>query len=186
METSEIYPWEQRDDEPDNAYRGFLAWRNLAGDRTLLLAYRGYIDNRHAEKVPDSFRNWYKEYDWASRSRAWDRCLKRREDEAMVNAREEGAKERGVTLADLETKGTEVAYRTAEMVYARLQGRDFRELLMPQQIAPMLRPVNETMKNLAALRHLKEDADAPENLTAAEEAQVGSHRRGVRRAGHLP
>jgi len=52
-----LHPWEQRDDEPDNAYRSLLAWRNLAGDRTLLLAYRDYTDNRHALKVPDSFRN---------------------------------------------------------------------------------------------------------------------------------
>jgi hypothetical protein len=171
-EMDRLKPWHQRDDEPANAYRAFLCWRDLAGDRTMSRAYREYTGNKHAGQAPDFFSRWAEEYDWPGRTLAWDRYVRDREDEAQLSAREERAAERGHTLADLEADNMSVLITSAKGLKAKLDDPRFWEAFMPQQVAPFIRALNEGFKVMASYRHLKDSDAEGESISAEEEAKI--------------
>lgn len=77
-------------------------------------AQRRYSNNPNYDRVTPDLRRWYDQYDWLARARAWDRYLQRREAEALASGREDAARKRGTTLADLESKQLEAAFEIAD------------------------------------------------------------------------
>jgi hypothetical protein len=111
MDTQKIYPWEQRDDEPDNVYRAFkVGWRDQKLDRTLIEAARRYTGKPNLMKTPENLSRWSKEYEWASRARQWDRHIQRRKDEALVVSQEEAVRERAVSMGEVEAEHIRLGY----------------------------------------------------------------------------
>lgn len=79
---NERKPWEQRDGEPDAAYKRFLAYLRLGPQRSLEAAYRVYCEKagkgRKRPEPPGNWRRDYTAYEWRKRADAYDiDCLRR-------------------------------------------------------------------------------------------------------------
>jgi hypothetical protein len=151
MDKTKIYSWEQREDEPDNAYRAFkVGWRDQKSDdpnrdRTLLEAARRYTGRIELSKVPENVSRWKEEYDWVSRAREWDRYLQRREDEALAEGREDVVRERAITISELESRQIELGFLMANVLLEKLNDPDFVERMLPKDLTAGMRAVNETI-----------------------------------------
>lgn len=73
-------PWEQQPGERDNQYRGFISYRDLGGERSLLknVAVSG-ISNTTLQK-------WNSQWHWRVRVEAWDRMLYKEQQAEDVKA----------------------------------------------------------------------------------------------------
>ncbi len=100
-----LYPWEQRDDEPDSAYHAFECWYALPPhERTDLKAYRLHVGREDAQVVPGHVKEWKVQYDWVARARAYWRMVARKKVEARTDAYVEKAAEEGRDIAEVETR----------------------------------------------------------------------------------
>lgn len=78
---NERKPWEQRDGEPDAAYKRFLAYLRLGPQRSLEAAYRAHGKAPEGSKRPRVPGQWKRDsaaYEWRKRADAYDiDCLRR-------------------------------------------------------------------------------------------------------------
>jgi hypothetical protein len=86
--------WDRLDGEPSRAYEAFRTYLSLpSGDRTMVTAYRQFVDNSAASKVSDAWNEWARRYTWKERSRAYDAHIDQIRRNAMEKAIEEEAAE---------------------------------------------------------------------------------------------
>ncbi len=169
--------WEQRDDEPDNAYRAFKHFRdqkldNPNTDRTLLEASRRYYENPNLKKTHDNILRWSKLYDWRERARAWDRYIQRRVDEAAAEGRADVARERGVTIADLEDKQLELNFKLAGVLLEKLEDPTFTDQIRPKDLTAGMRAITEFLNVMAKTGALRgEDPEHDEETLTDEQME---------------
>lgn len=162
----ELHPWEQRDDEPDNAYRAFLCWRDQktddpTRDRTLTEAARRYTGNPTQLRVPENLRTWYEQFDWSMRTKAWDRYVQRRVDEAHAVGQEDVARRQSVSVAELQARQVEVMYEVANKVAEKIKDSAFMEMWLRQHTAQHTRAVTEFLNAVnKAAAHAGDQAGA--------------------------
>jgi hypothetical protein len=72
--TTTAHPWDQRPDEPVEAYARFLTYRNLGLGRTLPLAEssHGRAANRKKTQASGHWTNECSKFNWVARATAWD------------------------------------------------------------------------------------------------------------------
>ncbi len=84
--------WHKLDTESERAFLAFETYRNLPGrDRSVLRAYRRYVDNPLAVKPSDTWSRWSSQYAWRERARAHDAHLDRIRQRSIEKAIEEEA-----------------------------------------------------------------------------------------------
>jgi hypothetical protein len=74
MDPSAARPWDQRPDEPPDAYARFLSYRNLGPGRTLPLAEscHGGATGRTKKHASGHWTEACVRHEWVSRAAAWD------------------------------------------------------------------------------------------------------------------
>ena len=86
--------WDSLDSEPSRAYEAFQTYLSLpSGDRTLVAAYRHYVDNPNALKASDTWVAWAHRYAWKDRAKAYDSHIDRIRRKGMEEAIEQAAAE---------------------------------------------------------------------------------------------
>jgi hypothetical protein len=86
--------WHRLEPETDRAYEAFRTFLSLPrSDRTLVAAYRHYVDNPTASKPSDTWVVWAHHYAWKERARAYDAHIDRIRRNAMEEAIEQEAAE---------------------------------------------------------------------------------------------
>src|SRR5215203_4932724 len=94
METQKRELWDRLENEPERAFRAFEAFLSLpSGDRTLVAAYRYYVDNPNASKPSDTWVAGAHRYAWKERAGAYDAHIDRIRRNAMEEAIEQEAAE---------------------------------------------------------------------------------------------
>ena len=91
---TELELWDRLDGESSRAYEAFRTYVSLPiGNRTMVTAYRRFVDNRFASKVSDSWNEWARRYAWKERARRYDAHMDRIRRNAMEKAVQEEAAE---------------------------------------------------------------------------------------------
>jgi hypothetical protein len=94
MDTEKRELWDRLENEPERAFRAFEAFLSLpSGDRTLVAAYRYYVDNPNASKPSDTWVAWAHRYAWKERAGAYDSHIDRIRRNAMEEAIQQEAAE---------------------------------------------------------------------------------------------
>ncbi len=173
-----LRPWEQRDDEPDHCYRAFKHFRDQKlddpnTDRTLLEATRRYYEKPNLKKTHDNILRWSKLYDWRERARAWDRYLQRRVDEAAAQGRADvAARERGVTIADLEARQLELSFKLAGVLLEKLEDPTFTDQIRPKDLTAGMRAITEFLNVMAKTGALRAKDHEHEKPLTDEEMEI--------------
>jgi hypothetical protein len=86
--------WHRLEPETDRAYEAFQTFLGLpSGDRTLVAAYRSYVQNPDSSKVSDTWSEWARRYAWKERARAYDAHIDRIRRNSMEEAIQQEAAE---------------------------------------------------------------------------------------------
>jgi len=94
MDTEKRELWDRLENEPARAHRALESFLSLpSGDRTLVAAYRYYVDNPNASKPSDTWVAWAHRYAWKERAGAYDAHIDRIRRNAMEEAIEQEAAE---------------------------------------------------------------------------------------------
>ena len=86
-------PWDRRPcGESKEAYRAFLAYRDLGAGRSVVEAYRQSSGKPSAKQATGTWNHWARANDWADRAGAWDAHLRAEREKGIErSARDEGA-----------------------------------------------------------------------------------------------
>lgn len=105
---SVLLPWEPRPKESPQAYRAFVAYRDMPpNERTLLAAYRLATGHPDAKYPSGSWTKWSREWSWQERVMAWEAHEAKAARDDVIRERRDALK-RGATLAAFaETKAFE-------------------------------------------------------------------------------
>ena len=113
------HPWHRRDSESDKAWRAFLAY---------LHAEKPRVKKHIADALgasPKAVYFWSREYKWNDRILAYDQYMQSKEDDIIVQGREEMAREH---LA-MASKARTMVNRALEDHLAASEGLDHRDTL---------------------------------------------------------
>ena len=125
------HPWDQRPDEPPEAYARFLTYRNLGPGRSLALANNVHVGAAKRRKSPNPSGQWQDdsvEYDWIKRAIAWD----------VHHLKDQGHELARMWMAVLLSAVTKAAQRLAD---PDCQPKDFTQALaVVDKLSPYLTP----------------------------------------------
>ena len=105
--SEDLRPWEQGENEPDDAYSAFIIYRDIVSEyRSVDAAYRIYEKKvlGSTESLNLDLKKWYEwsnEYAWEKRAKSWDVEIRRRQDIGNLQAAQRNALEAATMAGNL-------------------------------------------------------------------------------------
>lgn len=173
-----LKPWEQRDNEPDDAYRAFECFLDIPPTEkaTVLRAAREYTQNPAVMQVAPYLKRWASKYDWLERRREYMRHLRQKRRVAQEGAYVASAKEKGRTLASTEDRVLELSDSLIDTLLEKLEDSHLKEMWTPQQIVSGVGRANELLSILAKVRAVTGERDDAQTPEVSDEELDEAHR----------
>lgn len=160
-----LYPWDQREDEDEKAFRAFKVWRDLpytdGKERTKLSVARKVGRSSNIQSVPPAISRYHHDYEWAARVKPYDRYMDRRQQEAVASARDRVAASRGTTIADLESGLIQNTVGLSQLVDDFLNKTE-PDTMTVREVAPIVKAMVAVHETISKLKIAQSESDGKE------------------------